>query len=197
MVGSGGVTLVPSTTPSIRVVKSFSYRGSARLFSNRYHFNGGVPSSLANWYALMDAIVLAEKAVHQSPITIVECVAYEAGSELPVASKTYSTVGTCSASSVVAAPGQDAALVRYATTARSSRNHPIYLFNYYHGCGYQTGVSPDTLATSEKTALETYADAWLAGIAGGGVTAVRAGPHGATATARLVHPEITHRDFPA
>lgn len=191
------MALGPSTTPSVKVTKTFTYRGSQREFSNRYHFNGGVPADLAAWYALMDAIVLAEKSTMPNSVTIVACTGYLAGSELPVASKTYTTVCTGAFSLFEESPGQDAALIRYATTARSSRNHPIYLFNYYHATGSQNGNGPDLVNLAQKVALEAYADAWLAGITAGGLTAVRAGPHGATATARQVKPNITHRDFPA
>jgi hypothetical protein len=87
--------------------------------------------------------------------------------------------------------------VRYSTTARSAKNHPIYLFNYYHGIGSDGSAGVDVLDASQKAALETYATAWMAGFSDGTITAVRAGPNGATATSRLVLPEVRHRDFPA
>jgi hypothetical protein len=59
-----------------------------------------------------------------------------------------------------------------------------------------TGGDADDLNSAQKTALEEYADDWLAGFSDGTNTLVRAGPHGVTATARTVKPEITHRDFP-
>ena len=112
-------------TPSVKVSKSFDFRGSPRIFSNRYHFNGGTPAANADWDALFDAIVLQEKTLWESYVEIVECVGYAAGSDLPVHSKTYTTAGTATITDGVRAPGEVAALVRYATTARSSRNHPI------------------------------------------------------------------------
>lgn len=178
------------------MVKEFSYRGSARRFSNRYHFNGGSPADLAHWYALMDDIVDAEKAIFRDEAQIVECVGYAAGSELPVASKTYAVDGTATFIGWLPTPGQDAALIRYSTTARSTKNHPIYLFNYYHVVGHTSGESVDVLNTPQKNAMQTYADHWLTGFTDGTITAVRAGPNGATATSLLVHDNITHRDFP-
>lgn len=185
-----------AATPSVRVVKEFDYRGTTQQFSNRYHFNGGTPSDNSHWEALFDAVVLEEKEVFQSNVTIVECVGYAAGSEIPVHSKTYTTAGVGSFFGSSMCPGDCAALVRYATTARSVRNHPIYLFNYYHGVLRDTGGDADDLNGAQKTALEEYADDWMAGFTDGTITVVRAGPNGATGTSRTVKPEITHRDFP-
>jgi len=186
-----------AATPSIRVIKSFTYRDVARQWSNRYHFNGGTPADNAHWTTLSDAIVTAEKAAHYSINTIVETIGYAAGSEVPVFSKTYSTAGTLAAGTDQFCPGDCAALVRYSTTARTSKNHPVYLFNYYHGVKWDTteGVV-DELSPGEKTALGTYATAWITGFSDGAITAVRAGPNGATATGSLVEDFITHRDFP-
>lgn len=138
----------------------------------------------------------AERHIHKSSVTIVSAVGYAGGSELPVHSKTYTTAGDGTFSGAVEVPGEVAALVRYSTTARSTKNHPIYLFNYYHHMGYPSGGPTDDLEGGTKAALETYADAWLAGFSDGTITAVRAGPNGATATSRFVEPKLTHRDFP-
>lgn len=191
------MVLVPSTTPSVKIEKSFSYRGSARVFSNRYHFNGGVPADNTHWNTLFDAIVAAEKSIYPTSVTIVKAVAYEAGSEMPVHDKTYSQAGTGNFTFGTKCPGDCAAVLRYATTARSSRNHPIYLFNYFHGVFYSTGATPDTLDVDQADAISDYATLWIAGFSDGTITAVRAGPHGATATSELVHTEVRHRDFPA
>jgi hypothetical protein len=76
------------------------------------------------------------------------------------------------------------------------RNHPIYLFNYYHGIKAYAASDIDTLTPQQITLFNAYADDWLAGFSDGTNTYVRAGPNGATATARLVEPDLTHRDFP-
>ncbi len=86
-------------------------------------------------------------------------------------------------------------LLRYSTLARSSKNHPVYLFNYFHGAQIPV-AGGDDVASGQKTAVETYGTAWLTGFTDGTGAKERCGPRGAAAVSRLVQPEVTHRDFP-
>ena len=187
-----------AATPSIKVVKTITYRGVLKRWSNRYHFNGGTPGDTAHWTTLSDAIVAAEAATLPggSGRQIVETLGYSAGSDVPVFSKNYTTAGTFSVGTGLLTPGDCAALVRYSTTARTTKNHPVYLFNYYHSPVVASAALPDTLDSSYVTALAAYATAWISGFSDGTMTAVRAGPNGATAISRLVETSVTHRDFP-
>jgi hypothetical protein len=143
-------------------------------------------------------VTAAEKAIYSNvtSVTITQALGYAAGSDVPVFSKTYSIAATGSFASPQYTPGDVASLIRYATTARTSKNHPIYLFNYYHGALSSTGGDPDTLHATMRTAMGTYASAWIAGFSDGTSSKVRAGPNGATATGSLVEPFLTHRDLP-
>lgn len=190
-----------ATTPSIRVVKQFNYRAGTREFSNRYHFSGGTPGGSTPWTTLSDAIVTAEKAtfpaIGSGGATIIGTYGYEAGSDVPVFSKSYTTAGTLSSTGFYACPGDVAALVRYSTADRSEKNHPIYLFNYVHAVG-NAGLptTGDTLVAHQRTALLTYAGLWVTGFSDGTHTCVRSGPNGHTATGVTVATQLTHRDFP-
>jgi len=186
----------PPSQPSIKVLKQFAYRGQTKRWSNRYFMTGGSPSNSTQWTTLSDAVVTAEKATLGSIVTIVETFGYEAGSDVPVFSKTYSTAGTLSTGAGLPAPGDAAALVRYSTAARTSRNHPIYLFNYVHNAYVSSTTGGDALLAGQVTALGTYAAAWLAGFSDGSHTLKRTGPYGHDATGYLVSPYVTHRDFP-
>lgn len=187
-----------ATAPSVRVVKSSGYKSGTRLWSNRYHFLGGTPADAAHWYTLMDAIVAAEHPALASGSTITECVGYAAGSDVPVASKTYSQAGTLTpAAGAIAVPLEVSALIRWSTNARSTKNHPIYCFAYIHDALVLGGTGGnDHLDANQKTALETYATSWISGFSDGSITAVRATPNGAAAVGSLVEEYVTHRDFP-
>lgn len=187
-----------AATPSVRIIKSSHFKGGLKLWSNRYHFNGGTPADATHWHTLMDNVVTAEKACYLSSHTIVEALGYAAGSDVPVATKVYSTAGTYTLASMNSAtPLEAAALVRWSTAARSTKNHPIYCFSYLHGCLYDGAQTyAELLAANQKTAMGTYANAWITGFSDGSITAVRATPNGAPATGYLVEEYITHRDFP-
>lgn len=190
-----------ASQPSIRIVKQFSYRGQTRTFSNRYHFDGTTPPDSTHWTTLSDAIVTAEKALYLPTSSfgaeIVASVGYAGGSEIPVFNKTYTTQGTAAFSGAGSCAGDVAALVRYSTADRSSKNHPVYLFSYYHACNYQTTINGDTLNTAQSAALSTYAASWITGFSDGAVNHRRCRPNSSSlATGALVEPLLTHRDLP-
>lgn len=185
-----------SARPSLKVIKSFAFRGSTRLWSNRYYFGGPMPADSAHWTTLADSAVTAEKAIYWSNQTITQVYGYAAGSDVPVFSKTYTAAGTLPTPGGFRQEGEVVALARWSTAARTSKNHPLYLFSYWHGVYNVSAATPDLLDVSQKTAMQTYANLWVTGITDGTNVQVRCGPQGQLATAALVEPNLTHRDFP-
>ena len=180
------------TKPSLRLVKTFPFRGGTKEFSNRYYFSGGIPADNDAWHNLMDAVVNLEKAIYNPAVTIVNAFGYEPPSDVAVASKAYTTAGTQPAG--VATPGECAAILRHQTNKRSSKNHPVYVFSYFHMA--QRDSDKDTLDATQRAAITGYGLNWRNGITAGGITAIRCTPDGHVVTGHSVDQYIGHRDFP-
>jgi len=186
------------TQGSLRIVKTFPYRGDPlKEFSNRYYFDGSPPGSSDDWHSLMDAVVTLEKAIYPATVTITQALGYEPGSDVAAASKAYTTAGTHVESGAVVVPGDCAVVLRMATTKRSSKNHPVYVFSYFHSAEIIPAGGSDAVAPGQKTAVENYGNSWLNGIAVSGLRSFqRTTPDGHATTGRFCEPWVGHRDFP-
>ena len=183
--------------PSLKLVKTSNYKGNAaHAWSNRYHFNGGTPADATHWETFRANVVNAEKLIFTSGVHIIAAYGYAAGSDVPVFSWSGSVAGTGSFASSQPVMDEVCALLRFGTTARTSKNHPVYLFNYFHAANANS-ADASKLAAAQKTAIEAYADAWIAGFSDGTNTLVRAGPNGATGTSRLVDQYLRIHSFPS
>lgn len=190
--------LMAETQYSVRLVKTFAYEGDpVKQWSNRYFFDGGAPTDSTAWYALMDAISAAERPCYSSAVHQLAAYGYAPNSGVAVATKAYSVAGTLATSGLVATPGDCAGVLRQATTKRSVKNHPVYVFSYFHGVYWQaTPGDPDALATTQKTALENLGAAWNTGLTVGARTYKRCTPDGHLVTGSAAEIWIRHRDFP-
>ncbi len=191
------MTPPPATRASIKIVKSMPYRGGTVLWSNRYHFAGNLSPTDAQWSTIRLGVTGVEIACYTSRVTIVEAVGYDPGSEVPVWSTALSANGTLSpGGSSVDCPGDVACLMKLTTDARSTKNHPIYLFSYYHDA-WHSSATVDTIDAQQKTNLEALGTKFVDGSWTDGTNTLhRCGPYGAVAQARIVSPLLTHRDFP-
>lgn len=154
-----------------------------------------------HWTTLSDAIVAEEKKIYQ-PLAapgakIIQTVGYNPGSDIPAFTKAYTTDGILASTNGGSTPGDTAALIRYTTPDRSTKNHPVYCFNYYHTVAYSTLVNgADNVQPIALTALGVYAAAWITGFSDGTTTVHRSRPTGDLCTGYLVKPLLTHRDLP-
>lgn len=186
-----------AATPRIVVRWGILYRGNVKQASSVYHFNGGFPADAAHANTFMDAVTTAEKAIRTNAHTLNLASVYPAGSNVASFTKVYSLAGTLAAGTSNGAPAEVCCLLRWATTAKTSKNHPIYLFNYLRGIQLVQQVASDPqVYGAQITAIDSYAAAWIAGFSDGSNTYVRAGPNGATATGHLSETYPHHRDFP-
>jgi hypothetical protein len=93
--------------------------------------------------------------------------------------------------------GDVAAVIRYSTPDRSTKNHPVYCFNYYHSIQANLSISGDAVHALALAAMGTYASVWVgAGFSDGSTSVKRSRPTGDLCTGYLVNPLLSHRDLP-
>jgi hypothetical protein len=86
-------------------------------------------------------------------------------------------------------------MVRWSSAARSTKNHPIYGWNYFHGARTPP-AGGDTLYAAQVTAFQNYMNNWISGFSDGTTSYVRCLPKSAVCTGYVVKPEVRHHDLP-
>lgn len=186
------------TQHSVRVVKQFPYQAeAAKHFSNRYYFDGGSPGDATAWHLLMDGFVALEVSNYESRVTIVQALGYAPGSDVAVAEKAYTTPGTLAKGGAGRCPGDCAVVLRMATTKKSTKNHTVYVFSYYHGALNDEAVtSPDNVHPPQRAQITAFGEVLHTGFSVAGRTYKRTTPDGHLTTGQLVDQFVGHRDFP-
>jgi hypothetical protein len=87
-------------------------------------------------------------------------------------------------------------VARFATTKKSEKNHPVFVYSYYHGAmNIGTGADGDSVDPTQLAAFGPAMGFWHNGLVAGGRTYKRTTPSGQLVTGSFVHPEVGHRDF--
>lgn len=186
-------------TPKLKYRMTIDRRGGTQAWSTSFHLDTAVPD-LTTFEDLADALHTGVGATLESclypNVSFVGCDYYPAGSDVALYSKPLSGDGTKTVGSDEECTSDSVALWRWTTAARTSKNHPVYLFNYVHGV-YKQGTGPgDDISTSQKTAMDAFITRLVSGVTIDGTTFHRAGPNGAVATGGSTESYVRHRDFP-
>lgn len=189
-------TFVPDT-PSLILVKEFTYRGEPEEFSNKYHFSGDQPGTAGEWLTLANGWITEEKKCYDASVRFVRAYGYEASSDHANWVHDYEALGGVQVGTYpinvgpeVRAPGDAAATIRWSTGEYNTRGKLIYCRKYLHGAVVQS-ADTDQLAAAYKTALEGFAAVVISGFFPG--AAEYCGPQGATLRDQRVDGFVTTR----
>jgi hypothetical protein len=188
------MAVTPPSQPSIKVTYTVPRRGGLATTSNRYFFTGANLTS-GQFTALVAALQAEYVLILPTDCTIIGYTQYDAGSEVPVASTSVSVAGTMSLTGRTRMSSDSCAMARFSTSQRTSKNHPIYLFKYWHGTLVANGAAVDVIDPTQLTRYQSFASDIVAGFSDGSSTRHVTGPYGAVALGGLVTQWVHHRDF--
>jgi hypothetical protein len=184
--------------PGVVLYKTFAYRGATEEWGNTYHFTGTAPSDPAGWRSLVDALVLLEKTVLATFVTIERAICYENTDDSSVYSYDLSAfAGTVhgtydpTSSSDRVQEGGTSYMCRWDTGRRSSKGKAIYLRKYWHPA-MAASADPDAVSgflLSRTTAFATNV------LASSGAWPGLAGPDGVAPVGHLAQTYTNYRDL--
>jgi hypothetical protein len=178
------------------MIFTMPYRGGTKTWSQLWHFNGGAWQDQTHFDTLSDNLWNEVKSVTLASVTLVETIAYNPGSSLPVYTKSYGAAGTYTDTSNPQAMGEVCMLWRFTTDQRSTKNHPIYLFKWFHHTQSDGSSSPDVLRSGIHSTCSSVISAIVAGLSDGTLTRVYCGPRGAVAQSGTCESNLYVREFP-
>lgn len=185
-----------ATNSRIRVKVSSPYEGGTREWSCGFYFSGADPTT-AEWEVLADNVRDAFKLCLPDTYEIIESIGYDSSSDIAAFTRTEAAGGSLPATGTMyRLPLFCAGLIRWSTSVRSSKGHPIYCFNYVHGPIAQGGADKERLDPTQVSAMATFAAHWVTGFSDGSGTRIRTTPGGAEVQGSNAQAEVTHRDFP-
>ncbi len=186
----------PPSQAGVKLSFTFSWQGSTKGWSQLYHFTQGSWQDQGHFNALSDNLWNTIKTFIPARNTLVSTTAYNPGSFLPVYTKAYGSAGTYTDTTNPQAPGEACCLVRFTTTQRTSKNHPIYLFKWFHGMQTNGLTAPDVLRSGIQTTAQGNINTLVAGLSDGTLTRFYCGPFGAVGQAGTVNTNLHIREFP-
>ncbi len=187
----------PPSQPGCRVIVQSPYKGGTKLWSNTWYLTGPSWADQTHFNTWADAYIAEFKVVLPSASEIVEAIGYDAGSFLPVFSKTYTTSGTATTGGNPPKALETCMLCKGSTDARSTKNHPIYIFKYIHNILCDGSSGGEVPLSGQKSTMQGVLNDLVAGISDGTNSRRWAGPRGAVVQSAVVETYVSHRDFPA
>lgn len=181
----------------MRVLYESTYKGGVKTWSTRVYWSVAVNPTDAVWDALAAGLDPYVKAFITPRSTHKGYTCYDIGSDVPVRQIDRNVVGTFDPTTPQWNPLEVSILARYSTTQRTTKNHPIYLFQYLRDGMTQPGQADRELVnTDQKEDVRQFVQKLVDGFVIGGSTYKKSSRYGAVAQSVIVEQYLTHRDFP-